>query len=726
MAKLETITTRLLPTLKPAAAALYFGVLSIAVWGKALFGYGFVLLGDMVFTPAMYPVGSMLGPPRGLMSVTLVFNLVHVLSQIISGMLVQKVLLFLTVFLAGLLMYYCVPCKAVWGKIFAGTLYAVNPFIYVRLIMGQWGFVLGYALIPVVIKAIQRLLNEPNSFNASLSGLLLAAVALISPHCAVIAVIIAVLLWVLGMFTAGNKRKRIIYFAAALLIFTLLSSFWIVPAFQYEGLESTINSSDLEAFRTQSTSSAGVGISVLSMYGYWKTRLDPLLPRSGLPLWPGFMIVFAALSLIGLVSNWKNSETESLVKVLLITFIFGFFLALGSRAPITGGLYGFLFDQFPVIKLFREPQKFVALISLSYSILGALGLEKLLLSIKENSSRAKIIRAGAFTVSILLVFTYSYRIFGGLWGEAKPVRYPDSWSEARMVLDEDGSDFKVLFLPPYWYMRFDFEQGDRTTASPLPYYFSQPSIPLFRIDVGRFKLNELNTDRYVRSVLEAAEQNSNLGALLAPLNVKYVIFARSDGSEYLDYVLDQKDMEVIRKWPDLVLLENKVDAPRLSLAPDRGTFKSWADVGNLAEGETLVGSYLDKGKKTNIPGSSGLPVREESSSTNKIEFHLPDTVPPEKPATERSWLLLGEPYDSKWRLNDKSPLEQLGVTCAFPVDPSNRGKQVVNYRNNLLLVGYVVSLISLLASLSLLIVEKRKLKRGVKGKEKQMEPAENA
>ncbi|MBN1288181.1 MAG: hypothetical protein JXA49_00895 [Actinobacteria bacterium] len=725
MAEPGIITDRSLPGLKRAAPPFYFMVLSFVIWGRALFGYGFVLLGDMVFTPAMYPSGSMLGPPRGLMSVTLVFNIVHVFSRVLSGMLVQKIILFLTVFLAGLLMYYWVPCKTAWGKLFAGTLYIVNPFIYVRLLMGHWGFVLGYALIPVVIRHVQRVLDEPNPANASRCGLWLGVVAVISSHCGVMAVIIALLMWFFNIFTAGNRRKRAVYFVAALLIFTLLSSFWILPAFQSEGLESAIDRSDLEAFQTQSTSAAGVGVSVLGMYGFWKNKLDPLLPRSGLPLWPAFTAIFAALSIIGLVFNWRNGETGAVAKVMLAVFIIGFFLSLGSRAPLTGGLFGYLFDHFPVIKMFREPQKFTALIALSYSVLGALGLEKLLMPAKRDDPRAGIVRTGAFILVILLVFAYSYRMLGGLWGEAKPVKYPGSWSEARKLLDNDRGDFKVLFLPPYWYMRFDFEQGDRTVASPLPYYFSQPGIPLFRVDVGRFKLNEQSTDRYVRSALREAENNSNLGALLAPLNVKYIIFARSDGSEYLEYVLDQNDLKVVKQWPDLVLLENKADAPHLSLAFDRGTYRSWAEVGRVAGDGVLLGSYLEEGEKTYIPERSGLPLREGSSSTNKIEFRFPDTIPPEAAAPGETWLLLGEPYDKKWSLNGASPLEQLGVTCAFQIDSSVKGNQVIEYKNGSLAAGYIISLASLLVSISLVMLGTLKHRHGKVKYEEQPEPEDN-
>ena len=168
---------------------VYFAVVAVAVWGPALFASGYVLLGDMVATPAMNPNVSLLGPPRGLMSIALVLNLAWALSRVLGAVLLQKLLLFSLVLLPGYLMYRNAPTRNRWAALFAGTLYAVNPFVYTRLLMGQWGFVFGYALLPVLAASALETFRAPDRSRVATTALWLALTAILSVHIAIIAIV---------------------------------------------------------------------------------------------------------------------------------------------------------------------------------------------------------------------------------------------------------------------------------------------------------------------------------------------------------------------------------------------------------------------------------------------------------------------------------------------------------------------------------------------------------
>ena len=74
------------------------------------------------------------------------------------------------------------------------------------------------------------------------------------------------------------------------------------------------------------------------------------------------------------------------------------------------------------------------------------------------------------------------------------------------TLDRDCGDWSALYIPPYWYMRFDFTHSDYTITNPMPLYFTNRSLPRTSIEVGPFKLDMQPLDRYVEAALESGKQ----------------------------------------------------------------------------------------------------------------------------------------------------------------------------------------------------------------------------
>ncbi len=663
---------------------VYYAGLAIAVWAPALFSGGFVLLGDMVFTPAMNPNVSLLGPPRGLMSVALLLNIAWGLSRLIGAVALQKLLLVSLVFLPGYVMYRNAPTPSRPAAVFAGTLYAVNPFIYTRLVMGQWGLILGYALLPVALMSALKTFKEPSGRACVKTSLWLALVAVLNVNMGIIALLLALLICLFSHGRLVRPGRMLGALGVVLALFLLLCSFFIVPALHSGELTSRVGRADLEAFETRSSSAVGEEVSVLGLYGFWKLQLDSILPRRHVPLWWLFAALLLVLSVLGASRAMGEPTRGPLVKALVVCAVLGFFLALGSRAPLTGRLFLFLYDHSSVMKLFREPQKFVAILVLAYSMLGAIGVERLL----GRRSRKPVSRPSwkAVFVAVLLLLTlfYSFRVFGGLWGEARAVEYPSSWTEAKQVLDREAGDARVLFVPPYWYMRFDFTGGDRTIASPFPTFFEQRNVVAVAIEVFGRQLNAGPLDRYLEAAFASARDEGNLGATLALLDVKYVVFARNPASSLFSYVLEQEDMEVIKSWPDLVLLENKVPASRLMLAGREGAYRDLASAARAAEWDNLAGSYIRKGAQTEIADATGKALDYRGGSRG-ASFELPAGSGP------GDSVLLAEPYDGDWRMEGRAALPQLGTTCAFPVAAGAEGRNAIRYVNPFITAGYALS-----------------------------------
>jgi hypothetical protein len=356
---------------------LYFTAVAVAAWGPALFSNGYVLLSDMVFTPAMHPPSSLLGPVRSTLNVTLLYSLAWVLARLIGAVLLQKAVLFLMAFLPGYLAYRNVPCRRRWARLFAGTLYAVNPFVYTRMIMGQWGLLLGYALLPVALASTLKTAREPTAGRCARTALWLALTAALSLHMGAVAVLVCALAGLFELASRPQRRRAALALAAVAVLLLVLCSFWLLPAFRGGDLTGSVGKADLEVFKTRSTSRAGTWLSVAGLYGYWKTAIDGLLPRDYVPLWPLFAIGFLALSLYGFWTYRRDRENGPLVKALLVIGVLGFLLSLGSRAPVTGPVFTYVYDHLSAFRIFREPQKFAAMLALAYAVLGGLGVERL-------------------------------------------------------------------------------------------------------------------------------------------------------------------------------------------------------------------------------------------------------------------------------------------------------------------------------------------------------------
>jgi hypothetical protein len=300
------------------------------------------------------------------------------------------------------------------------------------------------------------------------------------------------------------------------------------------------------------------------------------------------------------------------------------------------------------------------------------------------------------------VFFYSFRMFGGLWGQARAVSYPRSWAQAERMLQRDKGDWSAIYLPPFFYMRFDFTGSDYTITNPMPLYFTNRSVPQTSIEVGPVKLDRQPVDEYVQAALDSAGERGNLGAMLAPLGVRYVLMPLNDAARLFAYVERQEDLEVVKRWPDLLLLKNMVPTGRLTVASRTGSFRDWDEVGSVARGGVLTGSRLPRGETTRIPVASGQRIPSSSPRPGAID----GTVPGSSGGKERT-LLVAEPYSPEWRASGTSspePAEQLGVVMSFSLGEDDDARPVtVRYNNRALNCGYVLSMTGLLLCLALIV-----------------------
>jgi hypothetical protein len=243
-------------------------------------------------------------------------------------------------------------------------------------------------------------------------------------------------------------------------------------------------------------------------------------------------------------------------------------------------------------------------------------------------------------------------------------------------------------------MGFDFTRGRQTITSPMPYYFTNRYVQLNALLVGGVQLDRQPVDYYIAEALETARERGNLGALLAPLNIKYVLMPLNMASANFRFVEGQKDLEVVERWSDLVLLRNKVPVSHLTVARSTGSYTTFSAVGKQASDGNLLGSFLPRGARTVIPMATGTPLPHRDSRTGKVTADLP------RDRGRTSWLLFSEPFSADWRASaGGAARKQLGVLNAFRLPEGVAGKITISYFNLFLLLGYSLSAAGLLLCL---------------------------
>ena len=128
------------------------GALTLLALGPLL-GRGYVLTYDMVFVPRLELTRGLLGLDTAVARAVPADLLVALASRLVPADLVQKLLLAGIFVGAAAGAARLTPARSPLARAAAAVLYAWNPFVYERLVMGHWGLLVAYAALPWVARA---------------------------------------------------------------------------------------------------------------------------------------------------------------------------------------------------------------------------------------------------------------------------------------------------------------------------------------------------------------------------------------------------------------------------------------------------------------------------------------------------------------------------------------------------------------------------------------------
>jgi len=453
-----------------------------------------------------------------------------------------------------------------WARLGAGTLYAVNPFVFQRLFVGHIALLLGYALLPLVVRSMVHAIDARGP--ARLTPVLwMALLTGMSPHFAWICAVV-----LLAVVLCHRRRLAALAWAAVVGLCFVASLAYVFLPPTGTSLPVTVGTSGLAAFQTSGDPHLGLFGNVAGLYGFWRLGPGPVLPKDVVSGWPFFLGAILVVAVVGAVSTLRSNRIEleadsgsrheeispssrvdrrAVTKVVIVSAVFGFFLALGSQGP-TGPLFRWAFDHVPFFDIMREPEKFSMLLALGYATCFGLGVERLIAA--ASGRRRLLARMGAAALAVGLPLAYTPTIFDGLDGQIAPSHLPASWDRTQAVTMHRSGD--LLFLPWHEYLSFPFT-GDRAIANPAPSAFSGEVISGTNVQLEGLPSDSTSpSSAYIERVLAEHGAAGPMGSLMAPLGVQYIALAKTvDWQGYL-WLSNQPTLRLIFDSPSLELWQN--------------------------------------------------------------------------------------------------------------------------------------------------------------------------
>lgn len=527
---------------------MLYGALALVI-AAPLLTRGFVLAVDIAQTPRSPLLPAYWGLPSGTNEGSLgrlpIDGLFSLAGQLGVVDLAQKALLLAIPLLAGLGMHRVVPARSTPARLFAGLLYAVNPFVADRLATGQWLLLLGYALLPWAYGAFLASMRGDRRAVwrfALLAGITGAAGA----H---MAVLLALLCLVTLACTDRGRRAG----AAALGAGLLASLLWLIPAPGLRELWQHVGGAQLDLYGTRADPTWGPVVGVLGLHGYWNSPLG----RTPVAMLPAAVAALLVLALCGAAL----ARPRRVAIAVALTGVAGALFAIGMASPLTRSPLVFLMDHLPALRSFRDTQKTAALVVFAYAFLGAATVDQF---VRRPPRRAF---GRAFVVALVaLPLVSGFSALRAARDSLHSVQFPVSWQAADRILARHAASSRTLFLPFHGYLHLGFARS-RVTYNPAPAYFSTPILSSRSVSPDP-RLNDVSDpqERLVESLL-ADPLAPRVGRCLAALGVSHILLAHEADWRAVSAIALRPDVRVVAAWPNLTLLSLRRPGAATMTAP---------------------------------------------------------------------------------------------------------------------------------------------------------------
>jgi hypothetical protein len=464
---------------------------------------GYVLHLDMVFVPHQSLLPWNLGIGGGLPRSVPQDAVVSLVAGPLPGQLLQKSILLLTFILAG------VGAGRLAGRTLtlqlpAAALYLWSAYAASRLLMGHWGLLWAYALLPWVILAATRARRTGGwAWVAVLCG-----IGALVPTGGVLLAVAAVPLAV-GFGSAVSRAGRWLLTASVI----VLNAPWWLPALR-SPVATVSDPLGLVVFGARADGPGGVLLSVVGGGGVWNS-LATLGSRTTWFATFG-VIVIVTLAAIG----WRQARQKAPAEVVWLTVLGVSGLLWAWLSGVAGG-QGWaqsLVTSAPGGGLLRDGQKWTVFWVLLVAVCAPHGVARLT---RRAQRPLAVFMAGALAIAPLAFLPDL--AWGGL-GRLQTSQYPAQWDDLRDQLAVDPRGGDVLSLPWAAFRRYAWNDDD-IVLDPLPRYLSRTVVWNDRLPVTvSGELVEVGgDDPRAAAISGAINEGRVLAPLLADLGIRWIV-----------------------------------------------------------------------------------------------------------------------------------------------------------------------------------------------------------
>ncbi|MBP9750019.1 MAG: hypothetical protein KBD21_04795 [Candidatus Pacebacteria bacterium] len=514
-----------------------FAAITLAILGTML-NPGYVLTLDMAWPEQL----TLAWNTDGFNNTLPLHALLALLGVALPSWLVQKVVLVGLFFALLYLPYRFLPyLTSHTGRIFAGTLYALNPFVYARLLAGQWTVLLGYALLPVVLFALVRMVENPNRRSALVLASACLLIGSVSMHYFYIAILVSMAWLGVHVGTAlrtGHTLQVWSLIRTALLsacIVLSVSMYWIAPALARPApIETRFDVAHFEGFAASENELVPTLLNVLVLGGFWaegmQWRYDFVWPQDTLMFW---IAALATLVLVcyGAYRFLRNTQTRFVGLLLVALMGAAYVLALGAWGGIFTSFNLWMYAHLPGWSGLRDSHKLAGVLALLYALFAGVAIDAILNRLR---TRASIVRV-CVTLSLgCIPLCFGLYEWGGFHRQLTPVWYPDSWYAARDILSTLPPEEKVLSLPWRGYYSLTFTE-QRIVANLTPDFFGTDRVLAGRsVEVGAVYDQEVDSQyRSLDTLIDTAPTLSAdaVQTTYAKHHIRHLLIVRNANTE---------------------------------------------------------------------------------------------------------------------------------------------------------------------------------------------------
>jgi len=282
-------------------------------------------------------------------------------------------------------------------------------------------------------------------------------------------------------------------------------------------------------------------------------------------------------------------------------------------------------------------------------------------------------------LAIGVAAAYAYTMLWGFWGQVHLSQYPTDWERADQIMADLGPG-RVLVLPWHLYAVWSFT-GGRIVANPAPSFFSRDVLAGDNVGFNRIPTQSVDPfSSFVDDILDHREQVSDLGHLVAPLDVRFVVLLDEADRNRYGFVQRQMDLTSVYQGDSLELFENQAwHGSEVPLEPWTSAPFSWSD------GAAATEHLIPMDARAPVAGAAFAPLGRVIPGWRSIE------------PTGAPYVTTGDRCTDGWRLGDQAPVCHLGAVAAFPT-PS-QAETLWRPGAGARLLGAIVSALTLVGAL---------------------------